>query len=104
LDELEKRLRQPLGLASQAESQPTLSEKDFISGFTEQGFKNAVAKARQYITDGDVMQVVLSQRLSAPFRTPPLELYRALRRINPTQYLYFLDLGERHIVGSSPEI
>jgi anthranilate synthase component I len=50
------------------------------------------------------MQVVLSQRLSAPFDTPPIELYRALRRINPSPYLYFLDLGKRHIVGSSPEI
>jgi anthranilate synthase component I len=50
------------------------------------------------------MQVVLSQRLSIPFGAPPLDLYRALRGLNPSPYMYFLDLGDFHIVGSSPEI
>ncbi|MDH5571734.1 MAG: anthranilate synthase component I [Gammaproteobacteria bacterium] len=82
----------------------TVRETDFTSGFTEQGFKAAVEKVKQYITDGDVMQVVLSQRLSIPFNARPLDLYRALRVMNPSPYMYYLDLGDFHIVGSSPEI
>ena len=82
----------------------TVNEEDFISGFTEQGYKDAVAKAKQYIVDGDIMQVVLSQRLTIPFNAPPLDLYRALRSLNPSPYMYYLDLGDHHIVGSSPEI
>jgi anthranilate synthase component 1 len=81
-----------------------IDEKDFISGFTEQGFKDAVEKCKQYITDGDVMQVVLSQRLSVPFKARPLDLYRSLRSLNPSPYMYFMDCGDFHIVGSSPEI
>ena len=79
-------------------------EADFESGFTEAGFKNAVDRIKEYILDGDCMQVVISQRLSIPFHAPPLDLYRALRGLNPSPYMYFLDLGEFHIVGSSPEI
>ncbi|MCG8429199.1 MAG: anthranilate synthase component I [Chromatiales bacterium] len=81
-----------------------ISESDFISGFTEEAFKQAVEKTKQYILDGDCMQVVLSQRLSIPFKAPPLDLYRALRGLNPSPYMYFLNLGDFHIVGSSPEI
>ncbi|VAW55632.1 Anthranilate synthase, aminase component [hydrothermal vent metagenome] len=81
-----------------------VSEEDFVSGFTEDGYKDAVKKAKQYIVDGDIMQVVLSQRLTIPFNAPPLDLYRALRSLNPSPYMYFLDLGDFHIVGSSPEI
>ncbi len=82
----------------------SINEEDFISGFTEEGYKAAVNTARQYIVDGDIMQVVLSQRLSIPFNAPPLDLYRALRSLNPSPYMYYLDLGDHHIVGSSPEI
>jgi len=82
----------------------TINEDDFVSGFTEQGYKDAVSKAKQYIVDGDIMQVVLSQRLTIPFNAPPLDLYRALRSLNPSPYMYYLDLGDHHIVGSSPEI
>ncbi len=82
----------------------TVNEEDFVSGFTEQGYKDAVSKARQYIIDGDIMQVVLSQRLTIPFNAPPLDLYRALRSLNPSPYMYYLDLHDHHIVGSSPEI
>ncbi|VAX13024.1 Anthranilate synthase, aminase component [hydrothermal vent metagenome] len=81
-----------------------VKEQDFVSGFTQQGFKAAVARAKDYIIEGDVMQVVLSQRLSIPFHARPLDLYRALRSLNPSPYMYYLDLGEFHIVGSSPEI
>ena len=81
-----------------------VNEQDFVSGFTQQGFEAAVAKAKDYIIDGDIMQVVLSQRLSIPFHARPLDLYRALRSLNPSPYMYYLDLDEFHIVGSSPEI
>jgi anthranilate synthase component 1 len=63
-----------------------------------------VDKIKDYIMAGDAMQVVPSQRLSAPFKAAPLNLYRALRRLNPSPYMYFLDLGDFHIVGSSPEV
>jgi anthranilate synthase component 1 len=81
-----------------------IDEADFVSGFTEAGFKGAVERIKQYVLDGDCMQVVLSQRLSIPYGSPPLDLYRALRGLNPSPYMYFLDLGEFQIVGSSPEI
>jgi anthranilate synthase component 1 len=81
-----------------------VSEEDFVSGFTEAGYKDAVEKARQYIIDGDVMQVVLSQRMSVPFQAPPLNLYRALRSLNPSPYMFYLDLEGFQVVGSSPEI
>nr|VFK44835.1 MAG: anthranilate synthase, component I [Candidatus Kentron sp. TC]VFK47118.1 MAG: anthranilate synthase component 1 [Candidatus Kentron sp. TC]VFK57959.1 MAG: anthranilate synthase component 1 [Candidatus Kentron sp. TC] len=81
-----------------------VQESDFISGFTWEGFESAVKRAKEYIVEGDIMQVVLSQRLSIPFEANPLNLYRALRGVNPSPYMYYLDLGEFHIVGSSPEI
>ena len=61
-------------------------------------------KAKQYIFDGDIMQVVLSQRMSQPFPASPLSLYRALRSINPSPYMFYYDMGDHHVVGSSPEI
>jgi anthranilate synthase component 1 len=82
----------------------TVDESHFISGFTEDGFKQAVERTKAYILDGDCMQVVLSQRLSIPYHAAPLDLYRALRGLNPSPYMYYLNLGDFHIVGSSPEI
>ncbi len=81
-----------------------IDESHFISGFTEKSFKQAVERTKEYILDGDCMQVVLSQRLSIPFHASPLDLYRALRGLNPSPYMYFLNLADFHIVGSSPEI
>jgi anthranilate synthase component 1 len=81
-----------------------VSESEFVSGFTQSGFEKAVARVKDYIVDGDVMQVVLSQRMSIPFKAPPLDLYRALRSLNPSPYMFHLDLGDFQIVGSSPEI
>ncbi|MGB5440835.1 MAG: anthranilate synthase component I [Gammaproteobacteria bacterium] len=81
-----------------------VEESDFVSGFTREGFEAAVDRIKEYIVEGDAMQVVLSQRMSIPFAAPPLDLYRALRRLNPSPYMYYLDLGDFHIVGSSPEI
>ncbi len=79
-------------------------EEDFVSGFTQEGFEEAVRRSKEYIVEGDIMQVVLSQRLSIPFKARPLDLYRALRSLNPSPYMYYLDLEGFHIVGSSPEI
>ncbi|TRW92782.1 anthranilate synthase component I [Candidatus Methylobacter oryzae] len=81
-----------------------VEEADFVSGFTQQGFEDAVLKAKEYITDGDIMQVVLSQRMSIPCTTSPLNVYRALRCLNPSPYMFYLNLDDFHIVGSSPEI
>lgn len=79
-------------------------EQDFISGFTRDRFEAGVQRIKDYIVEGDVMQVVLSQRLSIPFSAPPVNLYRALRCLNPSPYMYFVDVGDFQIVGSSPEI
>jgi len=81
-----------------------IDEKDFISGFNRNQFEQAVQRIKEYIVEGDVMQVVLSQRLSIPFTAPPINLYRALRCLNPSPYMFYLHLGEFQIVGSSPEI
>jgi len=82
----------------------TVTEADFISGFTQAAYEDAVLKAKSYINDGDIMQVVLSQRMSIPYTAAPLDCYRALRCLNPSPYMYFLNLDDFHIVGSSPEI
>ena len=67
-------------------------------------YKAMVAKAKDYIAAGDAFQIVLAQRFEAPFSLPPFSLYRALRRTNPSPYLYFLDFGSFAVAGSSPEI
>ena len=105
LDELERRLAQPKpDLPPMNMQADGISEQDFVSSFGEQDFKAAVNKIKDYVVAGDVMQVVPSQRLSAPFDASPINLYRALRRLNPSPYMYFLDLDGFHIVGSSPEV
>ena len=83
---------------------PPVEESDFISEFGEEAFKAAVESTREYIRAGDVMQVVLAQRLSLPFGSEPINLYRALRSLNPSPYMYFMDLDGFQIVSSSPEI
>ena len=104
LDELVNRLRQ--GGAGYPEMlQPAaLDEADFVSGFTREGFIAAVEKCKAYIRAGDVFQVVPSQRLSVPFHARPVDVYRALRALNPSPYMYFLDVGDTQVVGASPEI
>jgi len=72
--------------------------------FPQQDFEAAVERCRDYIREGDIMQVVLSQRLSTPFESSAFDIYRALRTINPSPYMYYLDMGDYQIVGSSPEI
>ena len=100
LKELLSRLRQSLPIPDEkpSEFQPASCE------FSEQDFLAAVEKARQYIIEGDIMQVVLSQRTSKPYSASPLALYRALRSLNPSPYMFYYHLGDFHIVGASPEI
>ena len=79
-------------------------ESRFTSSFPREPFESAVEKCREYIYEGDIFQVVISQRLSLPFVAAPLDLYRALRTLNPSPYMYYLDLDAFHIAGASPEI
>jgi len=99
---------QQLATASPSIPRPTANrpteESDFTSGFGEAPFKQAVERIREYIRAGDVMQVVLSQRMSIPFGAHSIDLYRALRSLNPSPYMYFMDLEDFEIVSSSPEI
>ena len=104
LEALIERLRKSDTAYKPNEQITKIKESDFVSGFTQDGFEAAVRRIKDYIVEGDAMQVVISQRLSIPFKAPPLDLYRALRSLNPSPYMYFLDLEEFHIVGSSPEI
>ena len=99
--ELRMKLREPaplpLSLPAKAVSTP-------VSEWGEETFKAAVTKAKEYIHSGDIMQVVLSQRMALPFTESPLALYRALRSLNPSPYMFYYDFGDFHIVGASPEI
>src|SRR5436190_13423258 len=74
------------------------------SNTTPDEFKFMVGRAKEYIAAGDIFQVVLSQRFEAPFKLSPFALYRALRRVNPAPFLFFLDFGAFAVAGSSPEI
>ncbi len=104
LDELEARLGAGPPVIESRPATKSVREQDFTSEFTREGFEAAVERARQYIIDGDAMQIVLSQRLSVPYGATPIDLYRALRSLNPSPYLFFLNLDDHHVVGSSPEI
>ena len=106
LDELAGKLRTTVFEYGKEAVTPgrAVQEADFISGFTQDGFEAAVDRIKDYILEGDAMQVVLSQRMSIPYRAAPLDLYRALRSLNPSPYMFYLDLGDFHVVGSSPEI
>ena len=104
LDELVQRLRGPLPAGVSSHTRRQVDESDFVSGFPQSRFEEAVRQSKTYIRNGDIMQVVLSQRMTVPYAAPPLDLYRALRVLNPSPYMYFLNLGGFHVVGSSPEI
>ncbi len=103
LDELTTLLKQPLSQQIQTIAY-NVNESDFKTGFGYEAFKQAVDKTKHYIVEGDIMQAVLSQRMSLPCSIPPLNIYRALRYLNPSPYMFYIDLDDFHIVGSSPEI
>ncbi|HMV04536.1 MAG TPA: anthranilate synthase component I [Accumulibacter sp.] len=100
LRELLGQLREParIPLETPQSSQPA------VSMFGETQFKQAVSRAKRYITEGDIMQVVLSQRMSKPLTASPLAVYRSLRSLNPSPYMFFFDFEDFHVVGASPEI
>ena len=106
LERLHSRLASPLpepAMLSQGEQAPPASAALECS-FTERDFLAAVQRSKEYIFAGDCMQVQISQRTSRAFDAPPLELYRALRGVNPSPYMYYFDFGDHHVVGASPEI
>ena len=100
LNDLVQMLRKTVAIPTAAPTAKTES----TSEFGEENFKAAVKTAQSYILEGDIMQVVLSQRMSQEFTAPPLSLYRALRSLNPSPYMFYYDMGDHHVVGASPEI
>ncbi len=100
LGELRARLRQSVSPPDVHPQRRTGASRKFAKG----DYLAAVAKAKDYVLAGDVMQVQIGQRIELPFHDAPLSLYRALRSINPSPYMYFYDFGDFHIVGASPEI
>ena len=104
LQEREAALAQPVTGLEHGNANKTLRESDFVSEFGEEAFQEAVESIKEYTRAGDVMQVVLAQRMHIPFQAPSINMYRALRSLNPSPYMYFMDLGDFQIVSSSPEI
>ena len=100
LRELLARLREPVGIPPETPQ----SSQPATSMFGEAQFRRAVVKAKFYITEGDLLQVVLSQRMSKPLAASPMALYRSLRSLNPSPYMFYFDFEDFHVVGASPEI
>ncbi len=105
IDELVHRLSQPLDASQETKTSIPANDKPTLcSNFTEEDFKASVAKIKRYITAGEAIQAVPSQRLSLPTHASPFGVYRALRTINPSPYMFFLDFNDFQIIGASPEI
>ena len=103
-ERIDAALRKLAQAAPMVASAPTLPEPALIPTMAPGQYAGMVARAKDYIEAGDIFQVVLAQRFTCPFTLPPLALYRALRRVNPSPFLYFLDLPGFALTGSSPEI
>ena len=103
IDELLEILRSP-AVPAISSSQPTVSEESFHPEIEKQEYLAMVDQARKYIMAGDVIQVVLAQRFHRPTTASPSALYRALRFVNPSPYLFFLKIDDTHLIGSSPEV
>ena len=101
LDSIEEKLDAPVPISPRAQEEATL---EFTSNTPKATYFDIVERARSYIRAGDIFQVVPSQRLSAPFDRSTLSFYRALRRLNPSAFMFHIDLAEVTLVGSSPEI
>jgi anthranilate synthase component 1 len=100
LHALRRKSRESVAVPYQTATAITQAQSDFGA----EGYMAAVARSREYIAAGDIMQVVIAQRMRRPFREPPLQLYRALRSVNPSPYMFYYDFGDFHVVGASPEI
>ena len=103
LQDREASLALPVQGLEHGSANQTLRESDFVSEFGEDAFKEAVERIKEYTRAGDVMQVVLAQRMHIPFQAPSINMYRALRSLNPSPYMYFMDLDDFQIVSSSPK-
>ncbi|MEZ5490511.1 MAG: anthranilate synthase component I [Gammaproteobacteria bacterium] len=103
LDELEAALSNPVDLPANCVGTPVKAD-DFKSSFRQQPFEDAVRRIKDYIVAGDVMQVVLAQRMSVPFEGEALNVYRALRHLNPSPYMVYFELGDHQVASASPEI
>ena len=104
LDELSHRLRSGSTGYAEMINQNSIENSELKMSFTQGEFEKAVLKCKDLIKAGDIMQVVLSQRMSTDFNARPLDVYRALRASNPSPYMYFMDFGNYQVVGSSPEV
>lgn len=104
LQELKHRLRSGSTGYAEMINPNSIDTTDFKTGFTQEEFTEAIQQCKTYIETGDIMQVVLSQRISTAFNARPLDVYRALRASNPSPYMYFMDFGDYQVVGSSPEV
>ena len=105
IDDLVERLQQPYENKQTVRSKTNAtSNSKLTSNFTRKDFEAKVEKIKEYITAGEAIQVVLSQRLAQPTDLPPFEIYRALRTINPSPYMFYLDFNDFQIVGASPEV
>ena len=101
LDHLESRLRRPLKLSRTRKPKGPLRVR---TNMTRPHYEAMVVRSKEYIRAGDIFQVVLSQRMEVPVRVPAFDVYRALRAVNPSPYMYYLRLGESTVLGSSPEM
>ena len=106
LDALEQELYKPLdsSLFRPIPQSTDVNEDSFVSSFGEKEYKDAVEKIKEYIFSGDVFQVVLAQRMSIHFDGKAIDVYRALRQLNPSPYMVYMDFNDFHIVSASPEI
>jgi len=100
LKDLRGKLRAPLSVPDACASQPTTEQRSF----KKEDYLSAVRRAKEYIAAGDLMQVQIGQVITKPFTDAPLSLYRALRSLNPSPYMYYWNFGDFHVVGASPEI
>ncbi len=104
LAQVRARLAQPLARPPIKDDAPAIAAEPITSPVTRAAYAEVVERAKRYIKAGDIFQVVPSHRFSAPFAHPPFACYRALRRLNPSPFLFFLDFGDFQLAGSSPEI
>ena len=105
IDILVQKLQQPLkSVSNKTTAHDSGAKRETSSNFTRKDFESGIRKIKEYITSGEVIQVVLSQRLSQPCSVPPFEIYRTLRTINPSPYMFFFDFKDFCVIGASPEI
>ncbi|MAC70322.1 MAG: anthranilate synthase component I [Gammaproteobacteria bacterium] len=102
--DLNKSVQFPINSNSNSDSNSGAGSQDYRLHFSQPDFEAAVNRIKEYIVAGDVMQVVIAQRMSVDFAGDPINVYRALRFLNPSPYMVFFDLGDHHVVSASPEI